>query len=104
MASGVVFPRSRAWKAHGIRAWVTAWGLRASLPRWTSSCWSIWNTPTPCQVMQLTKLIRGSAERNYMADGVKIGGVKSGLSRRQLLGGMGALAAAEPAFHAANLN
>jgi outer membrane protein assembly factor BamB len=39
------------------------------------------------------EVLEYSAERKYMADGVKIGGVKRGLSRRQLLRGMGALAA-----------
>ena len=43
--------------------------------------------------MQIAKLIIRSAEQNYMVEGVKIGGVKRGLSRRQLLGAMGALAA-----------
>src|SRR5207245_4015080 len=93
MASGVVFPRSRAWKAHGIRAWDDGLGPACKPSLMDQLLLEHLEHADPCQVTQLTKLIGGSAERNYMADGVKIGGVKRGLSRRQLLGGMGALAA-----------
>ena len=73
---------------------MTTRGLRATLPSVDQLLLEHSGTRRllPC-LMQLSKLIRRSAERNYMAEGVKIGGVKRGLNRRQLLGGMGALVA-----------